>query len=130
MVARLRVHNFAVSLDGYAAGPDQSLDNPLGVRGTELHEWVFETRFGRKMIGQEGGTEGVATWTWTATRRRARRLTRPARRGNDRHRTPSQPDPADHGDGPPGFPAPRTIPYLANDDENDPGEGSDDDEPY
>jgi hypothetical protein len=34
---RLRVHNFAISLDGYAAGPDQSLENPLGVGGSKLH---------------------------------------------------------------------------------------------
>ena len=40
---KLRVHNLAMSLDGYAAGPDQSLDNPLGVRGEELHEFVFQT---------------------------------------------------------------------------------------
>ena len=42
--AKLRVHNFAMSVDGYAAGPDQSLDNPLGVGGTRLHDWVFQTR--------------------------------------------------------------------------------------
>ena len=56
---KLRVHNFAVSLDGYGAGPDQGLDTPLGVRGTELHDWVFETRSGREMIGAEGGETGV-----------------------------------------------------------------------
>ena len=38
-MARLRVHNFSVSLDGYGAGPDQSLENPLGVGGEALHEW-------------------------------------------------------------------------------------------
>src|SRR5438105_6166429 len=58
-MAKLRVHNFAVSLDGYGAGPDQSLDNPLGVGGTRLHEWVFETRGGRQMIGEDGGEEGI-----------------------------------------------------------------------
>ena len=56
---KLRVHNLAVSLDGYAAGPDQSIDNPLGEGGEALHEWVFATRFGRRMLGQEGGDEGV-----------------------------------------------------------------------
>ena len=56
---KLRVHNLATSLDGYAAGPDQSIDNPLGVGGEQLHTWVFETRTGREMIGQEGGNEGV-----------------------------------------------------------------------
>lgn len=56
---KLRVHNFAVSLDGYAAGPDQDLANPLGVGGTRLHEWVWETRAGQRMIGQEGGEDGI-----------------------------------------------------------------------
>ncbi len=37
---QLRVHNLAISLDGYAAGPDQSVDNPLGVGGPRLNEWV------------------------------------------------------------------------------------------
>ena len=61
----LRVHNLAVSLDGYMAGPDQSLDNPLGVGGTRLHEWVFETRGGRQMMGEEGGgTEGIDNDFW------------------------------------------------------------------
>lgn len=58
---KLRVHNFAVSLDGYGAGPRQSLDDPLGVGGTRLHEWVFATRFGGQMIGADGGTEGGGT---------------------------------------------------------------------
>jgi hypothetical protein len=56
---KLRVHNLAVSLDGYAAGPDQDADNPLGVGGTRLHDWVFTTRFGREMIGEAGGDEGI-----------------------------------------------------------------------
>jgi hypothetical protein len=38
---KLRVHNFSVSLDGYAAGPDQGLDNPLGVGEMQLHNWAF-----------------------------------------------------------------------------------------
>ena len=57
---KLRVHNFAVSLDGYGAGPDQSVDNPLGVGGEGLHEWIFETRTFREMTGEPGGEEGVA----------------------------------------------------------------------
>src|ERR1700730_10688571 len=56
---RLRVHNFAISLDGYGAGPNQNLDNPLGMGGDRLHEWVFDTRTGRQMIGEEGGDEGI-----------------------------------------------------------------------
>ncbi len=56
---KLRVHNVAISLDGYMAGPDQDMDNPLGVGGPRLHEWVFVTRTGRQMFGLEGGDEGV-----------------------------------------------------------------------
>jgi len=58
-VPKLRVHNVAISLDGYAAGPDQSLDAPMGLGGSGLHEWVFATRFGMQMIGEEGGAEGL-----------------------------------------------------------------------
>jgi hypothetical protein len=57
-VPKLRVHNFSVSLDGYAAGPDQALDNPLGVGGMQLHNWAFATRTFREMWGEEGGDEG------------------------------------------------------------------------
>ena len=56
---KLRVENLAMSLDGFVAGPNQSLDHPLGVGGQRLHEWVFATRTGREMIGQEGGATGV-----------------------------------------------------------------------
>ena len=56
---RLRVAAFSASLDGYGAGPDQSLDNPLGVGGRALHEWAFATRTFRAMFGQEGGATGV-----------------------------------------------------------------------
>ncbi|MGI8809848.1 MAG: dihydrofolate reductase family protein [Acidimicrobiales bacterium] len=61
---KLRVHNLAVSVDGYAAGPDQSIDNPLGVGGTRLHEWVFATRTGCQMMGTEGGEGGVDDDFW------------------------------------------------------------------
>ena len=54
-----RVHNFAISVDGYGAGPSQSLDDPLGVGGPRLHEWAFATRYGRRMIGEEVGDEGI-----------------------------------------------------------------------
>src|SRR5581483_1557101 len=47
-----------MSLDGYVAGPDQDLDNPLGAGGEQLHEWVFKTRGWRRMTGEEGGDEG------------------------------------------------------------------------
>jgi dihydrofolate reductase len=58
-MTKLRVHSLAVSLDGYAAGPNQDLDHPLGVRGELLHEWVFKTRTGQKMLGADGGTVGL-----------------------------------------------------------------------
>ncbi len=59
-MTKLRVHSFALSLDGYAAGPDQDLQNPLGVRGTELMTWFFHTRLWRGMHeGQDGGETGV-----------------------------------------------------------------------
>jgi dihydrofolate reductase len=61
---KVRVHNFSISLDGYAAGPDQSVDNPLGVGGTRLHEWVFATRGGRQMLGEDGGDEGIDNEIW------------------------------------------------------------------
>ena len=48
-MSKLRVQSFAVSIDGFGAGPSQSLQNPLGVRGPELMEWVFPTRFFRRM---------------------------------------------------------------------------------
>ena len=59
-MSRVRVQSFAVSLDGYSAGPDQSLQHPLGVNGPELMEWFFPTRLFRSMHGQgDGGETGV-----------------------------------------------------------------------
>jgi dihydrofolate reductase len=58
-MANVRVHSFAVSLDGYVAGPAQSLENPLGVGGTHLHEWAFATRSFRRLHGMEGGGTGI-----------------------------------------------------------------------
>jgi len=58
-MSKLRVASFSVSLDGFGAGPDQSLDNPLGVGGTALHEWVFPTATFQKMFGTLGGTTGI-----------------------------------------------------------------------
>jgi len=56
---RLVVKSFAMSLDGYGAGPHQDLQNPLGVGGPELMEWFFHSRAWQKMHGQEGGETGV-----------------------------------------------------------------------
>ena len=58
-MSKLRVQSFGVSIDGYGAGPDQDLDNPLGVNGPELMEWFLETRVWRKMHGQDGGETGL-----------------------------------------------------------------------
>jgi dihydrofolate reductase len=58
-MGKVIVNSFTVSLDGYGAGPNQSLDNPLGVSGTELHHWAFATRTFRAMHGGEGGSTGV-----------------------------------------------------------------------
>jgi dihydrofolate reductase len=55
----LRVASFSISVDGYAAGPDQGIDNPLGVGGTALHAWAFPTRTFQKMFGSQGGTTGT-----------------------------------------------------------------------
>ncbi len=58
-MSKVRVGGFAVSLDGFGAGPQQSLDHPLGRRGQELHQWIFGTRYFQTMIGQVGGSDGV-----------------------------------------------------------------------
>lgn len=59
-MAKVRVAAFSVSIDGFGAGPRQDLENPLGVRGTELHGWFFPTEAFRQMHGQGGGgTQGV-----------------------------------------------------------------------
>jgi dihydrofolate reductase len=58
-MSKLRVHAFTISLDGYGAGPDQSLKNPLGVGGEELHEWFIPTRTFQKYYGKDSGTTGI-----------------------------------------------------------------------
>ena len=58
-MSRVRVGGFSVSLDGFGAGPEQSLEDPLGKGGRELHQWIYGTRFFRTMIGQDGGSDGV-----------------------------------------------------------------------
>jgi dihydrofolate reductase len=58
-MSKLRVHCFSVSIDGYGAGPNQDLANPLGVGGPALHEWFFATRTFQRIQGKEGGTTGV-----------------------------------------------------------------------
>lgn len=58
-MSKLIVNSFTVSLDGYGAGPRQSVQDPLGVGGTELHHWAFATRTFRALHGGEGGSTGI-----------------------------------------------------------------------
>jgi dihydrofolate reductase len=58
-VTRVKVAGFAVSLDGFSAGVDQSLEHPLGRDGPELFSWFFPTRTFREMQGKEGGDTGL-----------------------------------------------------------------------
>ena len=57
---KLRGHNLAISLDGFLAGPDQSVEHGLGVGGERLHEWVFETKTMRELQGKQGGEKTIA----------------------------------------------------------------------
>jgi dihydrofolate reductase len=58
-VSKVRVLSFAVSLDGYGAGPAQDLEHPLGVGGENLMDWFFHTQVWRRMHGQGDGETGV-----------------------------------------------------------------------
>ncbi len=58
-MSRVRVGGFSVSIDGFGAGPEQSLADPLGKGGRELHNWFFHTRFFKEMTGQDGGSDGI-----------------------------------------------------------------------
>ncbi len=58
-MSRVRVQSFAISLDGFAAGPHQDIDNPLGVRGPEIFDSFLQTRVWRAMHDLEGGETGV-----------------------------------------------------------------------
>ncbi|HEU5047325.1 MAG TPA: dihydrofolate reductase family protein [Rickettsiales bacterium] len=58
-MSKLIVRCFSISLDGYGAGPDQSLKSPLGINGEALHKWMVTTKYFRTMFGQEGGETGV-----------------------------------------------------------------------
>jgi dihydrofolate reductase len=59
-VSRVRVDSFTISLDGYGAGPNQDINNPLGIGGADLHAWAFATRtFQRVLFGIDGGTTGL-----------------------------------------------------------------------
>jgi dihydrofolate reductase len=57
-MAKLRVHNLSMSLDGFIAGPDEGVDKPHGIGGEALHDWAFATRTARRTHGMGGGAEG------------------------------------------------------------------------
>jgi dihydrofolate reductase len=58
-MSKVRVAGFGVSIDGFSAGTEQSLNDPLGKRGPEIFQWFFPTRTFRAMHGMEGGTTGI-----------------------------------------------------------------------
>lgn len=59
-MTQIRVESFTLSLDGYGAGPNQSLQHPLGVGAEDLHQWLLPTRtFQRALFGKDGGTTGL-----------------------------------------------------------------------
>ena len=58
-MSKLRVQSFGVSVDGFGAGANQSLEHPLGVHGLDVMQWFLPTRFWRSMQKQEGGETGV-----------------------------------------------------------------------
>ena len=58
-MSKLRVHSFGISIDGYGAGPNQGLDNPLGVGGLALHDWMVSTRTFQQMYGNGAGATGT-----------------------------------------------------------------------
>ncbi len=62
-MSKLKVLGFGVSIDGYGAGPDQSMDNPMGMGGMSLHEWVLPTKIFQKMHNEMVGGGGEAAGT-------------------------------------------------------------------
>ncbi|MBD8062422.1 dihydrofolate reductase family protein [Oceanitalea stevensii] len=58
-MSRTRIHNLSISLDGYVAGEVQSLETPMGHAGERLHEWMFATSFGARLVGAPTGSAGV-----------------------------------------------------------------------
>lgn len=58
-MSEVKVAAFSISLDGFGAGPRQDLNNPLGVRGLELHSWFFKTEVFKKMTRTSGGSQGI-----------------------------------------------------------------------
>lgn len=60
-MGKVRVASFSVSIDGYGAGPRQDVQNPLGVRGMELHNWFFPTNALKQMTGKNGAPPASTT---------------------------------------------------------------------
>ena len=58
-MSKVKVQSFSLSLEGYGAGPEQSLENPLGKGGLALHEWAFSTRTFQRMFGNDAGATGI-----------------------------------------------------------------------
>jgi dihydrofolate reductase len=58
-MTRTRIHNFSISLDGFATGEGLTAEAPFGHAGHRLHEWMMATRFGAPILGRTGGTGGV-----------------------------------------------------------------------
>lgn len=59
MAGKVRVSSYAISADGFGAGPNQSLQNPLGEGGEQLHKWFFPTETFQGMYGDGKGSQGV-----------------------------------------------------------------------
>lgn len=58
-MSKVRVHNFAISIDGFGTGDGITLEAPFGHAGERLHEWMLATRFWHSMVGESGGGEGI-----------------------------------------------------------------------
>ena len=71
-MTKVRVAGFSISLDGFGAGPEQSLEDPVGKRGRELHAWMFGTRMFRTMIGKDGGSEACQAYAHRSMKGSAR----------------------------------------------------------
>jgi dihydrofolate reductase len=58
-MSKVRVHNFAISLDGFGSGEGYTLESPFGHARERLHQWMFATGFWHTMVGEPGGSEGI-----------------------------------------------------------------------
>jgi dihydrofolate reductase len=58
-MSKIKVACYTISMDGYGAGPSQTLENPLGLGGEQLHNWMLSTKRFKQMMRQDGGTEGI-----------------------------------------------------------------------